>query len=1027
MQLEMILTGLGSKSVDKLLRALDFCIIDESLLAKKEIITKIFNLLAHENHYIRNQAEEVLSFYVEYSSEPMDDLINLLTEIFRDNEINQDLWFRCTKLFFLLPFTESMTDILIKILTSNANYSQGYLIFIIKAICEKSPEILTKILDTIVDQNSDVKKAVCMIFWINPAFFTQRAIEVYSFLSNDKDREVRRLSCEVLSQIVSFDQYRQDVGKILESRLTDSSWRVQKIALKTIVTQGFLDNQRIWDKVIGLFWHPEWRIRKNICDILPDMQSLEAHKNKIILESLTAALNDPNWEVRESAALSLNQHLNLDKTEFNNILMQISHLTTDLHEQVRRTACNIISTRFNAFNEKKEDAFKKIVWLLEDPKWSVRDMALTSLFSFFNSPHYDKHFPTIFYCIVKLLSDRNDNVREKAWMIIKKAKLSDNHYQIFISELITLFSHPNPEVLLKACEFLHEDINFWKPNQDIIIRSFLSLLENGDSKVLSCAWDLINKYKEVYAYASDYISQISKNLENIDSDIALFFCETCYQYNLLEENDLRDQLIRILSQPNYTRELKKKILSVLTRQGSYNILEPQIIPKIIEEGQWDVQEMLIPFLVHFLIEDGERASEKLDFQEIIIDLLVDPIVKRRKASKLSSQSVDTLFESLEKDLLEFNIDELLFNPANDDRRLDEWVNLEEKLDFIRKINHPQLDEIKIKFQEGILNQIKHGIDKFGFIEIFMGGIELSTTLQIVNLMRRQQEPIRIRMLLEIDKHVDLSLLQFKKLKEAILTFINDNSFKIRTISWNIIQSNLLKSNELDPKILTVIIDALSSIYDDSRAKAMSLLLSCIDLKDLKYETIFNQIINKMEDQNSLVRNQVWQLLDTKVNLSYKRYTPITMKVLDLLSNPNVNIRKEAAFFLERNLEIFLPIIEKYPQSSQVYHALGFIYNQTDRIKAKQMFEKAISINPSEINSLLALALIHLDHREPERAIQKLKDTQQISPSDPRIYQIWSECMNDLGKDREASKLEEKARILELGQRLIEMKAFSTEN
>ncbi|MFX1507561.1 MAG: HEAT repeat domain-containing protein, partial [Promethearchaeota archaeon] len=589
---EMILTGLVSESVEKQLKALDFCIIDESVLANKEIMTKVFNLLNHDNYYIRNQAEEVLSFYIKYSSEPMEDLIKLLTETFYDNDINQNLWFRCTKLFFLLPFTESMTDTLIKILTSDANYAQGYLIFIIKAICEKFPEVLPKILDTIDDQNSDVKKAVCMILWINPTFFNQRVIDVYSSLTSDEDREVRRLSCEVISQIVNYDQYRQDIGKILEGRLTDPSWRVQKIALRSMVAHGFLDDQKIWDKVIGLFWHPEWRIRKNICEILPDLQSLEGHKNKIILESLIAALDDPNWEVRESAALSLNHHLDLTRGEFNNILMQISHLTTDLHEQVRKTACKIISLRFNAFKERKEDVFRKIVWFLEDPKWSVRDMALTNLFGFLNNPYYDKHFPTIFYCLVKMLSDRNLGVRNKAWLMIQKANLSDNHYQIFTSELITLFSHPNPEVRLKACEFLHEDINFWKPNQDIIIRSFMSLLENEDSKVLFCAWDLVNKYNEVFSYVSNYISELSENLENIDSEIVLYVCETNYQYNLIEGNDLlRDQFMRILSKPNSARELKKKILSVLTRQGLYNILEPHIIPNVIEEGQWDVQEM----------------------------------------------------------------------------------------------------------------------------------------------------------------------------------------------------------------------------------------------------------------------------------------------------------------------------------------------------------------------------------------------------------------------------------------------------
>ena len=90
-----------------------------------------------------------------------------------------------------------------------------------------------------------------------------------------------------------------------------------------------------------------------------------------------------------------------------------------------------------------------------------------------------------------------------------------------------------------------------------------------------------------------------------------------------------------------------------------------------------------------------------------------------------------------------------------------------------------------------------------------------------------------------------------------------------------------------------------------------------------------------------------------------------------------------------------------------------------------MFEKAISINPSEISSTLAIALIHLDHREPEKTIEILGNIHQNSLSDPRIYQIWSECLNDLGKNREARKLEEKARILELSQGLIKIEAFST--
>ncbi|MFX1423352.1 MAG: HEAT repeat domain-containing protein [Promethearchaeota archaeon] len=1018
--LETILTNLTSESSDQILKALDFCIVDESLLVNKEVINKIFNLLNHENYYVRNQAEKVLSFYIEYSSESKEHLMKLLVKVFDNKEIKQDLWFRCTKILFLLPLTESMKSILNGILTSNAIFAQGVLIFLLKNLCEKYPELLSGILEILVNQDSDVKKGICMIFWKKPHFLSSQAIDVFSILSKDENREVRRLACEILNQMLNFDQYRHDIGKILECRLLDPSWRVQKIALKSMVTYGFLDNQETWDKVIGLFWHPEWRVRKNICETLPILQSLKEQKNKITVEALLAALDDPNWEVRESAAISLNHHLDLDKDEFKDVLIKISEKTTDMHEQVRRTACNIISKRYDAFKERKEDIFRKIIWLLEDPKKLVSNEALNNLLSLLNVPNYDKYFPTTFSSILKLLSESDNNVREKAWLLLKKTELSDKQYQIFISELITLFNHPNPDVRLKACEFLHEDIEFWRTNQNIILLSFTTLLEDENSKVLSKAWNLVTRNKEVFSYISEFIFQLSENLEDIDSRVAIFVCETYHKYNLINGNEIiLDQFIRILSRKNIPRELKKKILIILTTQGLLNFLQPQLISQLIEEGQWDVQEMLIPFLIHFLIEDSRNELKEIDFQNMIIGLLREPTSKNAQTFHTSSQPIHVLFESLEKDLLEFNVEEFLFNSINDDKRLEKWLNLERKFDFIQKINHPQLDEIEIKFKERILNQIKQGIDRFGFMEIFRSDIGLSTPLRIVNLMRRQQESIRIKLLIEIDKRVDLSVLQFNKLKEAILTSVNDNSFKIRTISWNIIQYNLFKIKELDSKILSVITTSLNSIYDDTRAKAVSLLLSCINIKDLEHETIFNQIINKLEDQNPLVRDQVWQLLDTKINLSFSRYSPITMKILDLLSNPNVNIRKEAYFFLERNLEMFISIIENYPQPPEVYHALGFIYNQKgNNIKAEEMFEKAISINPSELNSMLATALIHLDKREPEKTVQILKEAQQVNPLDFRIYQIWSECLSGLGNDDEAKKLEEKAKFLKLNQQII---------
>jgi tetratricopeptide (TPR) repeat protein len=178
------------------------------------------------------------------------------------------------------------------------------------------------------------------------------------------------------------------------------------------------------------------------------------------------------------------------------------------------------------------------------------------------------------------------------------------------------------------------------------------------------------------------------------------------------------------------------------------------------------------------------------------------------------------------------------------------------------------------------------------------------------------------------------------------------------------------------------------------------------------EAILFKILGMIDDPSDLIRLTVWRLIESKINLSYKRYLPLVNKIIVLATDKNLQKRKEAIHFIKTHLNIFNPIIEAYPQPTKVKHIFGTIYSENgDLERALSFFNKIVKADPSELDSWLAIALSHLQYGDPNQAIQTLDVAKKVNRFDFRIHEIYAECLSELQQEASAEKFRDIAKIL----------------
>lgn len=1039
---EKTLSDLSSNDSTTQELALNHCIIFDSLVREKRILDQIFNLLKHDNYHIREKAEGVLKFHIGFSTFHDEEFIRLLIEKLRNEEYSRDVWLRYTRLIALLTVKlEDFAQTFVHLFNSEG-FTQGLVVFILRDLSKQFPELTIEIIEKIlliaenetevqnnfvdtVNNIVDVKKAVCWVFWNNQELLTPKSIQILSLFSEDEDREIRRLACEILQPMIKSDEHRNKILKILERKINDLSWRVQKIAIESLISNSHLppfQESEFTEKILGLFWHPDWKVRRNICEIIATHISLSHNQDvRIFLDLMVSAMDDPRWEVRETAIISLNQGLNLEKSEFYEILKKMFDLTNDLHEMVRKISCQIVSKKIKAFGKDSEWIFKKILWLLQDPSPIVRKEALENIWKFLNQNLWNKHFATIFESLLKLLVDVDIEVRTEAWNLINKFqnKLTTSQIQQLFLKMSIFLKHSDSEIRLRACNYLKEieavygsKVEVLLDNADFIElkKLILVLLEDEEPMVLESAWEVVLNNKHFFYDIRENIIEFISKYSDQDSPIIIQICEVCTYFDWIKEDEfIRHFLLQKLSSSK-NREIRKAILIAFLPLRDFMFLDSSLLISLIHEGQWDIQERINPILVSEFLKSEDKSVKK-ELKSVILNLLEDPIGKYRSRLQKSTKSIADIIQELSEFLTEDKII-VLFESSNDDRRLEQWIKLEENFDYIKKIDHPRVGEFEEEFKELLKDQIIHIDEKLNYQEILSEDLGLNTPLRIISLMRNQQERVRISLMNEIERNIDFSSSDNNWLKKAIINSLNDVSINLRNLSFNILQQKILPTTDFN-EIIESVLSLTYSLHADARVRAGSILLSEIDILQPENENIFNRILSFLDDDNFLVRNLIWFLIEDKVDLSYPRYNKILHKMLEALSHPNPDVRNVTGRLIEKELNVFLPVIESYPQQSSVYHFLGVLYSKNkDFDKGIQYFAQNLERNPSDINSLLALALTYILQRKFNEAIQILQKAQEVDSLDFRIYNIWSECMYELDDKFESKKLEEIARLIQ---------------
>jgi HEAT repeat protein len=1041
---EVIKIGLMSNDTKKVLKALDSCILNfKVLIMDSEAFEIVYLLLGHLEYKIRQKTELMLKFLIQNNPDQVNLYYDHINAVFSYKEFNNEIWFRLSRLLaFISRRSKLQIQVLLEILSSQG-YPQNLVVFILREIDETDTKLLVnelfkllsseneskEILDSYIsnkDYKTNLKKAICWIFWQNSRLISLETLELLSFFTNDEDREVRRLSCEILALFLNDEKYQTAIIEIFVDRLFDSSRRVQRIAIENLLSiEPNLPQEKLFfiDRILNLFSHEDWEIRKNICESIPPKTLFYQHdiKTNPFLKNLVMMLNDPRWEIRETAIISLNLHLSLEKKENNEILIKVFGLMDDTHEQVRKTCCHVISNNINVNQNLKTQFIKKIIDLITDMSPFVRQEALECLSTAFTDRKWSSILPDIFDNLFRVLDDNDKNVRAGAWELLNKLTeiFPKHNFQRVIEKIMTLFDSTDLEIRYFAVIFLKNFLSisrtpnsliYTKPYISMWKKKFVVLLKDEDQKISEIAWKLVLENKTTFVNMRNDLRKIFLDLDNLSPQICRYSCEICVEFDWIQTDaSIRDILMNLLCKTN-NREVRKNILRAFLPFKDKFYLNSQILFQLIQDGQWDVQERVCQFLTPFLLENI-GSPEFYEILDIITNLLMDPVKESFSSSSNEAISINTLTKDVENILSENNFPSF-FDRLNDDLRFQKWIQLEEKFDLIKKINHPNSSMISERFDTLIMNELKRLDRDLGYHELLEEKSGLNTPVKIISLMRKQQEFVRLSLLHNIETTIDFSQKKVDRLRKAIIYSLDDISLKIRNISWNILRNKIIPVSGLE-KNLESILQLTKSVNSDTRIRAISILINQISLKKFESEHILNHLINLLDDHCYLVRIQIWSIIENEINVSYPRYNYIVRKILTLVSNSNVKIRKEAEKFIEQNLTVFLPVIENYPQSSNILHLLGKIYGKgEDYEKAIQFFFQIIEDNPLDINSWLAIALVNILRRNFNEVFRILKKIQQeIDQFDYRTYLIWSECLLEMGNQSEANKMKEIARLL----------------
>ncbi len=876
-------------------------------------------------------------------------------------------------------------------------------------------ELINYIEEKQLDINSDAKKSFIWLFWNNNSIISPRVIDLICKLSEDEDREVRRLSCEILVQFANDSRFSYAIFETLEKRITDESWRVQRVAIKCLLqsTQNiYQEDEHFWTKVVGLFWNTSALVRKNVCETLPLWIPITEEKNKIFLEMIENALADENWEVRESAAISLNKFLDLD-LQYKNLIYPIMNLTNDPHPEVRKTSCQILIDRDNAFNN-KNDLLKIIIELLNDSSFIVRETAIKGLKKLIHEVNSEKLFDLILKILLKLLIDNNIEVRAEAWSFLYDLMgvFHDSHFDLLISSIINFQNPLDQDIQLNICSFLKKCKKFILENNPPVFHFLKPMLKDNNEEVLENSWEIC---RTIFPQETrDYIVEILPNIQEENESTSKFLKEVfwaSHELNLIKTNqNISTITIQVLESSN-DQELQIIILKILYNYED-DFISPELIHSIINQGRWIVQEACIPYIIRYCTQEDIKDQIKTKFLRMINELLRNPIDRFESLNTESLKGQDTEYEKL---FLPDNISNLI-DSCNDDQRLKNWILLERKFDFLQKTSHPIFTQLTEDFCIIFLPELRKYTKKLNLIGRIGEKNDIKMLMSILQIMIIQQAQLREKLLNEIMISFDLINPKYKSIRKQIIeNLLIDSILNIRTISWKIVLDFIFKLDEtqlLDN--LPLIADHLDSQFEDARIRALSILLSEINIRESSYEWIFNKVIQKISDPTFFVRSQVWNYLRKKIDISYSRYDLLKLKILDLLADANIDIRNEAFIYFDEKYGTFNEIISEYSHKYEVKHAIATVLGQQGKHdEAFSFFKENIKNNPSKLESWLGLVLIYLSKNEIQNATRILNKLQDKHPLEIIIYELLIECAIE-ANDLDLKKIyEEKKRLLEI--------------